>query len=62
MQYPVELPGVNNMTFLREALNANRRARGEAEMDAVTFMKLIREKSVVVVLVTRKSYTWTRPC
>ncbi len=37
MQYPVELPGVNNMTFMRESLNAIRRARGEAELDAVTF-------------------------
>ena len=34
MQYPVELPGVNNMTFLREALNSVRRARGENELDA----------------------------
>ncbi|RMG31658.1 MAG: Fe-S cluster assembly ATPase SufC [Gammaproteobacteria bacterium] len=41
-QYPVELPGVNNMTFLREAINAVRRARGEAEMDAVTFMKKVK--------------------
>lgn len=45
MQYPVELPGVNNMTFMRESLNAVRRARGEDELDAVTFMKLIREKA-----------------
>ena len=50
MQYPVELPGVNNMVFLREALNANRRARGEAEIDAVNFMKLIREKAKLVQL------------
>jgi Fe-S cluster assembly ATP-binding protein len=50
MQYPVELPGVNNMVFLREALNANRRARGEAEIDAVAFMKLIREKARLVKL------------
>jgi Fe-S cluster assembly ATP-binding protein len=48
MQYPVELPGVNNMVFLREALNANRRARGEAEIDTVAFMKLIREKARLV--------------
>jgi Fe-S cluster assembly ATP-binding protein len=45
MQYPVELPGVNNLTFLRESLNAVRRARGEAEMDAVGFMKLVRQKA-----------------
>ena len=42
-QYPVELPGVNNMTFLRESINAIRRARGEPEMDAVTFMKKVKE-------------------
>lgn len=50
MQYPVELPGVNNMTFLRESLNAIRRARGEEELDAVAFMKLIREKAATVKL------------
>lgn len=48
MQYPVELPGVNTMTFLRESLNAIRRARGEAEIDAVNFIKLIREKAKLV--------------
>lgn len=48
MQYPVELPGVNNMTFLRESLNAIRRARGEAEIDAVNFIKLVREKAKLV--------------
>ena len=41
-QYPVELPGVNNANFLRTALNAQRRARGEAELDAVQFLKLAR--------------------
>ena len=50
MQYPVELPGVNNMTFLREALNSVRRARGESELDAVNFMKLAREKAGQVEL------------
>ncbi|WP_456403952.1 Fe-S cluster assembly ATPase SufC [Thiolapillus sp.] len=50
MQYPVELPGVNNMTFLRESLNAIRKARGEKELDAVAFMKLIREKAATVKL------------
>jgi len=48
MQYPVELPGVNNMTFLRESLNAIRRARGETEMDAVDFIKLARDKCRLV--------------
>ncbi len=50
MQYPVELPGVNNMTFLRESLNSVRRARGESELDAVAFMKLVREKAQLVEL------------
>lgn len=41
-QAPVELPGVNNANFLRTALNAVRRGRGEAELDAVQFLKLAR--------------------
>ncbi len=41
-QYPVELPGVNNAVFLRTALNAQRRSRGEPELDAVQFLKLAR--------------------
>jgi Fe-S cluster assembly ATP-binding protein len=45
MQYPVELPGVNNMVFMREAMNANRRARGEAELDAIGFMKRVKEEA-----------------
>jgi Fe-S cluster assembly ATP-binding protein len=44
-QYPVELPGVGNANFLRTALNAIRRARGEAELDAVQFLKLARAES-----------------
>lgn len=47
-QYPVELPGVNNTHFLKEALNAQRAARGEPELDAVAFMKLVREKMALV--------------
>ena len=43
-QYPVEIPGVNNMYFLRAALNAVRRARGEAELDAGQFLKAVRAK------------------
>jgi Fe-S cluster assembly ATP-binding protein len=50
MQYPVELPGVNNMTFLRESMNAIRKARGEDEIDAVSFMKLVRAKAKQVKL------------
>jgi len=45
MQYPVELPGVNNMMFMRESLNAIRRARSEPELDAVEFMKRVRDKA-----------------
>jgi Fe-S cluster assembly ATP-binding protein len=44
-QYPVELPGVGNANFLRTALNAQRRARGEAELDAVQFLKLARAET-----------------
>lgn len=43
MQYPVEIPGVATMTFLRTALNAQRRARGEKELDASSFLKLVRK-------------------
>ena len=43
-QYPVELPGVGNATFLRTALNAFRRAKGESELDAMQFLKLARER------------------
>jgi Fe-S cluster assembly ATP-binding protein len=44
-QYPVEIPGVGNMTFLRTALNAQRKARGEPEVTAADFLKLVREKA-----------------
>jgi Fe-S cluster assembly ATP-binding protein len=47
-QYPIEIPGVANMYFLRTALNALRRARGEDEINAAAFMKLIREKARLV--------------
>jgi len=50
MQYPVELPGVNNLTFLRESLNSIRRANNEKELDAISFMKLVREKAELVEL------------
>ncbi|MBR0653105.1 Fe-S cluster assembly ATPase SufC [Roseomonas terrae] len=43
-QYPVELPGVGNVTFLRTALNAIRKGRGESELDAMQFLKLARER------------------
>ncbi|MGQ9367463.1 Fe-S cluster assembly ATPase SufC [Azospirillum sp. ST 5-10] len=44
-QYPVEIPGVANMTFLKSALNAMRKHRGEGELDAMQFLKLVREKT-----------------
>ncbi|MCY4301774.1 MAG: Fe-S cluster assembly ATPase SufC [Aestuariivita sp.] len=44
-QYPTEIPGVGNMTFLRTALNAQRKARGEPEMSSGEFLKEVREKS-----------------
>ena len=43
-QYPVEIPGVNNTYFLRAALNAQRKYRGEDELDSMQFLKLVREK------------------
>ena len=49
-QYPVEIPGVNNTYFLRSALNAQRRARGQAELDSMQFLKLVREKLAVLHL------------
>jgi Fe-S cluster assembly ATP-binding protein len=42
-QYPVEIPGVNNAYFLRSALNAQKKARGEEEVDSMTFLKTVRE-------------------
>ncbi|WP_415184359.1 Fe-S cluster assembly ATPase SufC [Phaeovulum sp.] len=44
-QYPVEIPGVGNMTFLRTAVNAQRKARGEEEFSAGEFLKLVRQKA-----------------
>ncbi len=44
-QYPVEIPGVGNMTFLRTALNAQRKARSEEELSAADFLKLVRGKA-----------------
>ena len=49
-QYPVEIPGVNNTYFLRAALNAQRLARGEPELDSVQFLKLVREKLKILDL------------
>ena len=47
-QYPVEIPGVPTLTFIREALNAQRKARSEDEVSAPDFMRLIREKAAIL--------------
>ena len=44
-QYPVEIPGVGNMTFLRTAVNAQRKARGESELSSGDFLRLVRERA-----------------
>ncbi|MDX1382912.1 MAG: Fe-S cluster assembly ATPase SufC, partial [Thermoanaerobaculia bacterium] len=49
-QYPVEIPGVSNTYFLKAAVNAIRKARGEAELDAVEFLKIVKEKVKLVDL------------
>ena len=49
-QYPVEIPGVNNTYFLRAALKAQRKARGEPELDSMQFLKRVREKMAVLHL------------
>jgi len=48
LQYPVEIPGVTTMTFLRTALNAQKKARGEDAMNAPTFLRLVREKAAAL--------------
>jgi Fe-S cluster assembly ATP-binding protein len=48
MQYPVEIPGVTTMNFLKTALNAQRRARGESEYDAMSILKLVRQKATAL--------------
>jgi len=47
-QYPVEIPGISTMSFLRTALNSVRRARGEAEMEAIEFLKFARAKAAAL--------------
>ena len=48
MQYPVEIPGVTTLTFLKTALNAQRRARGESEMDAMSVLKRVRASAAAL--------------
>jgi len=45
MQYPVEIPGVTTLTFLKTALNAQRRARHDSELDAMSVLKLVRQRA-----------------
>lgn len=47
-QYPVEIPGVNNLYFLKTALNSIRKQRGESELDAMDFMALVKSKLALV--------------
>jgi Fe-S cluster assembly ATP-binding protein len=49
-QYPLELPGVTSLTFLKTALNAHRAERGESELDAMDFLQLVRERMQLVRL------------
>ncbi|MBK6577521.1 MAG: Fe-S cluster assembly ATPase SufC [Sandaracinaceae bacterium] len=49
-QYPVSIPGVSNLYFMRAALNSIRKQRGEAELDAPSFMRVAREKAKLVEL------------
>ncbi|MCB2097756.1 MAG: Fe-S cluster assembly ATPase SufC [Parvularculaceae bacterium] len=53
-QHPMEIPGVATMNFIRTALNAQRKARGEAEVSAADFLKLIRAKAKIVGLSDEK--------
>jgi len=49
-QYPIEIPGVSNVYFMKAAVNAVRKARGESELDAIQFMRFAREKAKLVKL------------
>jgi Fe-S cluster assembly ATP-binding protein len=48
MQYPVEIPGVTTLTFIKTAMNAQRRARGETDLDAMSVLKLVRAKAATL--------------
>ena len=47
-QYPVEIPGVNNVYLLKAALNARLKANGQPEIDAISFMRLVKEKAALM--------------
>ncbi len=55
-QYPIEIPGVGNMTFLRTALNAQRKARGKDEISATDFLRLVREKASTVFVMKEEDF------
>jgi len=57
-QYPVEIPGVNNIYFLKAALNAQRREHGEPEVDAIEFMQIARQKAKLVELDESLTKRW----
>ena len=59
-QYPVEIPGVNNVYLLKAALNAKRKAAGEPEVDAYEFLALIREKMKFMHM--SETFLTPRPC
>ncbi|MEK9647012.1 MAG: Fe-S cluster assembly ATPase SufC, partial [Alphaproteobacteria bacterium] len=48
LQYPVEIPGVSNLTFLKTAVNAVRKGRGDEQLDAINFLKYAREKGKIL--------------
>ena len=56
-QYPVEIPGVTNNYFLRAAVNAVRKHRGQPELDAAAFLKLVKEKLKVLHIAGRLAQT-----
>jgi Fe-S cluster assembly ATP-binding protein len=60
-QYPVEIPGVSNAYFLKAAVNAVRRHRGESELDAMDFLKRIKsgDKSLALEL-EKRGYDWVK--
>ena len=56
-QYPLEIPGVNTNIFLKTSLNSIRKARGEKELDALEFLKLVKEKALYQIFYQVKKDT-----
>jgi len=64
-QYPVEIPGVSNVQFLREALNSQRKARGEEPLSGGEFLKLARDKAGLLKMdmeMLKRQVKWTWKC